>query len=32
MADGPLTLNMSDYANMEKGADLDVTLPQFSIS
>jgi len=28
MADGPLTLNMSDYANMEKGADLGVTLPE----
>jgi len=28
MADDPLTLNMSDYANMEKGADLGVTLPQ----
>ncbi len=28
MADGPLTLNMNDYANMEKGADLGVTLPQ----
>ncbi len=28
MADGPLTLNMSDYANMEKGADLGITLPQ----
>ncbi|MDE7404023.1 MAG: hypothetical protein K2M81_02840 [Lachnospiraceae bacterium] len=28
MADGPLTLNMSDYANMEKGADLGVMLPQ----
>lgn len=28
MADGQLTLNMSDYANMEKGADLGVTLPQ----
>ncbi len=28
MADGPLTLDMSDYANMEKGADLGVTLPQ----
>lgn len=28
MADGPLTLNMSDYTNMEKGADLGVTLPQ----
>ncbi len=28
MADGPLTLNMSDYANMEKGADLGVKLPQ----
>ncbi len=28
MADGPITLNMSDYANMEKGADLGVALPQ----
>ena len=28
MADEPLTLNMSDYANMEKGADLGVILPQ----
>ncbi|MDE6675193.1 MAG: DUF362 domain-containing protein, partial [Acetatifactor sp.] len=28
MADGPLTLNMSDYANMEKGVDLGTTLPQ----
>ena len=28
MADGSLTLSMSDYANMEKGADLGVTLPQ----
>ena len=28
MADNPLTLNMSDYANMEKCADLGVTLPQ----
>lgn len=28
LADGPLSLNMSDYANMEKGADLGVTLPQ----
>ena len=28
MADDPLTLNMSDYANMEKGADLGVALPQ----
>ena len=28
MADEPLTLNMSDYANMEKGADLGVSLPQ----
>ena len=26
--DGLLTLDMSDYANMEKGADLGVTLPQ----
>lgn len=31
LADGPLTLNMSDYANMEKGADLGVTLPQNNI-
>ena len=31
MADGPLTLNMSDYANMEKGADLGVTLPQNNV-
>ena len=28
MVDGSLTLNMSDYASMEKGADLGVTLPQ----
>lgn len=28
MAEKSLTLNMSDYANMEKGADLGVTLPQ----
>lgn len=28
LAEGPLTLNMSDYANMEKGADLGVALPQ----
>lgn len=28
MGDGPLTINMSDYASMEKGADLGVTLPQ----
>ncbi len=28
ITDGPLTLHMSDYANMEKGADLGVTLPQ----
>ncbi len=28
MADSPLTLSMSDYANMEKGADLGRTLPQ----
>ena len=28
MADGSLTLHMSDYANMEKGADLGTTLPQ----
>ena len=31
MADAPLTLNMSDYANMEKGADLGVTLPQNNV-
>lgn len=31
MADGPLTLNMSDYAGMEKGADLGVTLPQNNV-
>lgn len=28
MEDGSLILDMSDYANMEKGADLGVTLPQ----
>ena len=28
LKDGPLTLKMSDYAGMEKGADLGVTLPQ----
>lgn len=28
MTNEPLTLNMSDYASMEKGADLGVTLPQ----
>ena len=28
MAEGPLTLNMSDYGNMEKNADLGVILPQ----
>ncbi len=28
MGDDPLTLEMHDYANMEKGADLGVTLPQ----
>lgn len=28
MADGPLTLNMSDYAGMEKGVDLGVALTQ----
>ncbi len=31
MADGPLTLDMSDYAGMEKGADLGVALPQNNI-
>ncbi len=28
MTDEPLTLEMSDYANMEKGTDLGVTLTQ----
>ena len=28
IADSSLTLNMSDYAGMEKGADLGITLPQ----
>lgn len=28
MADGPLTLEMSDYAGMEKNADLGTALPQ----
>ncbi len=28
LSDGPLTLHMSDYAGMEKGADLGVSLPQ----
>lgn len=28
LADGPLTLDMHDYAQMEKGADLGVTLPE----
>lgn len=28
LADGPMTLSMSDFAGMEKGADLGVTLPQ----
>lgn len=28
LKNGPLTLKMSDYAGMEKGADLGVTLPQ----
>ena len=28
MADGPLTLNMSDFANMEKNVDLGVKLPE----
>lgn len=28
LADGPLTLAMNDYAGMEKGADLGVSLPQ----
>ncbi len=28
LKEGSLTLNMSDYGNMEKGADLGVTLPE----
>ena len=32
MRDKPLTLDMSDYANMEKGADLGRTLPQNNVS
>lgn len=28
LEDGPLTLTMSDYANMEKNANLDVSLPE----
>ena len=28
MGDGSLTLNMSDYAGMEKNSDLGITLPQ----
>lgn len=28
LADGPLTLDMSDYAGMEKGASLPETLPE----
>lgn len=28
MEDGPLTLHMRHYGNMEKGADLGITLPQ----
>lgn len=31
MSEGPLTLKMSDYAGMEKGADLGVTLPQNNV-
>ncbi len=31
MKDKPLTLDMSDYANMEKGADLGRTLPQNNV-
>lgn len=31
MEDGPLTLEMSDYAGMEKGADLGVSLPQNNV-
>lgn len=31
MKDKPLTLEMSDYANMEKGADLGKTLPQNNV-
>lgn len=28
LKEGPLTLTMSDYANMEKNANLDVSLPE----
>lgn len=28
LEEGPLTLTMSDYANMEKNANLDVSLPE----
>lgn len=28
LSDGPVTLDMTDYADMEKSADLGVTLPQ----
>lgn len=28
LEDGPLTITMSDYANMEKNANLDVSLPE----
>lgn len=28
LEDGPLTITMSDYANMEKNANLDISLPE----
>ncbi len=31
LKDGPLTLNMTDYANMEKNADLKTVLPQNNV-
>ena len=31
MKEGPLTLEMSDYANMEKGAELSTSLPQNNV-
>lgn len=31
LTNGPLTLNMSDYGGMEKGADLGTVLPQNNV-
>lgn len=31
LADGPLTLTMTDYAGMEKGVDLGMVLPQNNV-